>query len=323
MHRIHILAFASLLLGLMYFQNEPVYGTEYPIRTIKLIVPGGVGTEKDIVARVISEKLSKIIGQPIIIENSPGALGQIATSTLTQSKPDGYTLLLATSSGAVILPTLKRRPPFTERNFSPITLLVKEFHMLLVVRRDLSIASFSELVDYGHRHPGKLNLAYGGRTGYVNALVLKNELGVDGMLVSYRSTVDAARAILSGDVQAAFVYANDIVGNLDRIRPIACLCTDRSALMPEVPTLKEQHVDLDVSGGWAMLIAPGSTPRPIINILNGSVAVALADQDVIRRLGSIGIHLSGSDPEEASHWLAGTRQFWEAMGKKYPALIED
>jgi tripartite-type tricarboxylate transporter receptor subunit TctC len=260
----------------------------YPSRPITIVVPFGPGSGTDIGARLIGQKLSDAMGQPVTIDNKPGANGVIAADIVANAKPDGYTLIMGTNSTHGANPALVRDLRYDPvKSFEPIN-RVGIFSSVIVVNPSLPIKNMAELIAYGKKQ--ELTLATGNTSGIVMGETFARQVGIKVLRVPFKSNPDAIREVVAGRVNMMFTDVASAKGLLlaGSVRPIAMTTAQRSTVIPEVPTVAEGGVaDYDLAG-WIGLFAPAGTPKPILEKLNAEVAKALMLPDVRERLLSLG-----------------------------------
>ncbi len=269
------------------------YAQTYPDRPIRLIVPFAAGSASDIVARTISEPMSRALGQPFIIDDKPGANSTLGTTLAAKSAPDGYTLVLATNSGLAASPG-----GLTEGlAYNPVTdlkyiSLVGSIAYVLLVNNALDVGSAKELIERAKASPGKLNYASGNTGGIAYMGYIAKAYGVDMVHVPYKSTPPALVDLIGGQVQAMMA---DVASATPRIREgkvkaLGVPQKTRHPLLPDVPTFAEQGLQTppDMSGWWA-LVAPAGTPDAILERLNAEVVKVLNMPEVRKTLLNNGV----------------------------------
>jgi tripartite-type tricarboxylate transporter receptor subunit TctC len=273
----------------------------YPDRPIRLVVPFPAGGTTDIVARVVSEHVSRRLGQQMIVENRPGAGGNIAADAVAKSPPDGYTILQNTN-GQAISPAIYRSLPFdVVRDFIPVTQLVAS-QLVLVASPKLAASSVPELIALAKAKPGSLNY---GMTGVGNPLhltmeMLKTAAGVDIQAVPYKGDAAIFPALISGEVQVAVVPMATTLPHVaaGTLRALAVAGAKRSAALPDVPTVAEAGLAGFESSSWQGWFVPANTPREVVGTIQRAAKTALAAPDVLERLRITGNEAVGSTPEE-------------------------
>lgn len=273
----------------------------YPSQPIRIVVPFPAGGAVDTVARVVGQKMSESLGQPVVIENKPGAGGNLAADTVARSAPDGYTILL-TTNGHAISPSLYRSLPFdVMKDFIPVTQLIQS-PLLLVASNKLPVNSLKELVALAKQKPGVLNY---GSTGVGNPLhlsmeMLKKATGIDVAAVPYKGDAPLNTALISGEVDLAIIPVATGRANVESklIKGLAVTSEQRSKALPELPSVAEQGVPGFDAGSWQGFFVPAKTPREIVLRLHQEARKALDAPDVRERLKKFVAEPVGSSPDE-------------------------
>jgi tripartite-type tricarboxylate transporter receptor subunit TctC len=274
---------------------------QYPARTVRIIVPFPPGGGVDIVARALGEKLSPRLGQPIVIENKPGAGTTIGTDAAAKSAPDGYTLLVGPIGGQAIVHLMFPKLGFDiRRDFAPVS-RIGYGTIVLVVPRASRAQSVKELVALARESPGKLTFASSGTGALIHLTgeMFKQAAGIDMTHVPYKGTTQILPDLLDGRVDMALdslpAYLPHIKSG--RVRALAVASPQRSTLMPDLPTMAEAGVPGVVSATDYAVFAPAGTPRDIVALLNRETNAVLQMPDVRAKLAGQGIEVSGSTPE--------------------------
>ena len=290
------LAAALLLLAL----SHPALA-QYPNRAVKLVVPFPPAGATDIVGRIVAQKLGEQMGQSVVVENKPGAGGSIGSDLVAKSAPDGYTLLMATSSTHSIGPVLQKLPYDPLKDFAPIT-HVANVPNVLVVSPVLPVTSVKELIAYAKARPGQLNFASSGvgTIVHLNGELFKMLAGVDLVHVPYKGTALSIPDVANGSVAMLFDSLASVQPHIKagRVRPLAVNAQRRSALLPEVPTLAEAGMPAFDRYTWFGMFAPAGTPKEIVARVNAEVAAALKAPDLLERFAAAGAEAVGSTPEQ-------------------------
>ena len=290
------LAAALLLLAL----SHPALA-QYPNRAVKLVVPFPPAGATDIVGRIVAQKLTERLGQSVVVENKPGAGGSIGSDLVAKSAPDGYTLLMATSSTHSIGPALQKLPYDPLKDFAPIT-HVANVPNVLVVSPVLPVTSVKELIAYAKARPGQLNFASSGvgTIVHLNGELFKMLAGVDLVHVPYKGTALSIPDVANGSVAMLFDSLASVQPHIKagRVRPLAVNAQRRSALLPEVPTLAEAGMPAFDRYTWFGMFAPAGTPKEIVARVNAEVAAALKAPDLLERFAAAGAEAVGSTPEQ-------------------------
>jgi tripartite-type tricarboxylate transporter receptor subunit TctC len=297
MHR--LLAAAFLFATLAYAQP-------YPAKPIHLIVPFPPGGGNDTVARAIAQQIGPDLGQPVVIDNKPGAGGAVGAELAAKAPPDGYTLFLAGVGSHVVNPNVHAKLAYDPvKDFAPVTLIASA-PSVLVVNPAVPAHSVAELTAYARANPGKLNYASNGAgsAAQLAAAMYESMAGVKMVHVPYKGIAPAMTDLLSGEVQLMFGTVVALVPHIEagKLRPLAVTSRKRSALLPNVPTMAESGLPDYEAGSWYGIMAPAGTPREIIDRLHAAIVKALAQPDVAKRLAAEGAVVIGSTPAEfAAH----------------------
>jgi tripartite-type tricarboxylate transporter receptor subunit TctC len=274
---------------------------QYPAKPIHLIVPFPPGGGNDTVARAIAQQISPELGQPVVIDNKPGAGGSVGAELAAKSAPDGYTLFLAGVGSHVVNPNVHKLAYDPVRDFAPITLIASA-PSVLVVNPKVPAQNIAEFTAYARANPGKLNYASNGAgsAAQLAAAMYETMAGVKMVHVPYKGIAPALTDLLGGEVQLMFGTVVALVPHIQsgKLRALAVTGKKRSALLPDVPTLRESGLPEYEAGSWYGIEAPAGTPRPIIEQLNAVIVKALRQPDVAKRLATEGAEVIGSTPEE-------------------------
>ena len=273
----------------------------YPARPIRLVVPFPAGGPLDVVARAIGQKLTEAWGQPVVIDNRPGAGGNIGADLVAKSAPDGYTILEgALSTHAVNVSLYSRMPYDPVRDFAPIT-LVAVTPNVLVLNPSVPAGTVKELIAYAKANPGKLSFGSGsnGSAGHLAGELFKTEAGVDMVHVPYKGAAPAMQALLAGDTQLMFDNLANTMQQVHagKLKALAVTTEHRSALVPELPTLSEAGLPgFDVSTWWGFM-APAGTPKEIIAKWNTEVTRILSTPEMKAFFAQQGAEPAPTSPE--------------------------
>jgi tripartite-type tricarboxylate transporter receptor subunit TctC len=275
----------------------------YPTRTVRIIVPTGAGGITDILARIVAGRLAERIGQPVVVENRPGASGIVGTEAVARAAPDGYTLLMVFPSHPVN-PSLKAQLPYdTVRDFAPIT-TITTVSLVILVPPNLPARTVPELIALARRERLTFASVGSGSLGHLGAELFRSMAGIELTHVPYRSAPAAQTALLRGDVSTFFDPPITAVPHVreGRLRAIAVSTRERSRLLPHVPTVHESGLPGYEVMGWNGLLAPAGTPQPVVQRLNDEVRAILAEPEVLRQLAD-----QGADPAPATPEAFGQR----------------
>jgi tripartite-type tricarboxylate transporter receptor subunit TctC len=272
-----------------YGQNAPSPAPDWPARPVRLLVPFGPGSTPDIVARVIAERLHERLGQPVVVEDKPGASGNIGTDAVAKAEPDGYTLGISIAGPLAVNALLFGKLPYDPaKDFAYVTLVATQ-PSALAVNAKLGVGTVAELVDLLKRNPGRYNFGSIGN-GSVSHLAMEAialASGTQIVHVPYTSSPQAVTALIRGDVDVVCLPAAAVAPQLGAggIRVLAVATAARSALLPGVPTLKESGVDVEVDT-WNGLIAPAGTPDALVARIAREVAAVMTAPDIREKLAA-------------------------------------
>jgi tripartite-type tricarboxylate transporter receptor subunit TctC len=313
------IARAAIVLGgiAMVLACAPITArAAFPDRPIRIVVPFAPGGGTDIVTRKLGEPMASDLGQPVVIENKPGAGTIIGTNAVATSPPDGYALLMATFAHAVN-PSLNAKLPYdTFRAFDPVALVARSFN-IVVVNPKTAISSVHDLIDYAKRNPGKLNFgSYGiGTSAHLAGELFKSLAGVDLTHVPYKGAAPAITDLLGGQIQIMFTTVASAAAYVQsgQLRALAVTSSARSAAFPDVPTVAESGIPGYVAESWYGLYAPAGTPADVIARLNGSVARA-AQTPAFRTLEEIeGLTLAVGPPADLDRYVRAEAARWQNL----------
>jgi tripartite-type tricarboxylate transporter receptor subunit TctC len=291
---------------------------DYPEKPIRLILPFPAGGTVDLVARLVTAKMAEDLGRPFVIENKAGAGGVIATDATAKAAPDGYTLLLTTPNHTINAALNPKLPYDAEKDLVPIA-LVAEVPELLVSHPAAPFQSFSGFVDYAKKNPGKLNYASAGNgtLPHVTMELLLRRSGIAVAHIPYRGAAPAMTDLLAGQVQLkmdTYATAHQHVAQ-GRLRALGFASRERSALMPEVPTIAEMGLPGYEGILWIGLMAPAATPKPVIDKLATAVKRAVAAPELAERLKRDGVEPVGGTPEAFAALIAGEIVQWRNLAQ--------
>lgn len=285
----------------------------FPNRPIRMVVPYPPGGGNDLLARAIKAPLEMRWGQPVVIENRPGANGTVATEAVAKSPPDGYTLLMGSTATHAINPALYRRIGYDPvRDFAPVA-LVGSTPLILTAHPSVPATTVAELVALAKARPGELSFASvgNGSVGHLAGQMFQSAAGIEMLHVPYRGIAQASTELLAGLVKTAFSNVVNVLPFIreGKLRPIAVTTATRSAVLPEVPTIAEALPGFDVALWWGAF-APLRTPAPIVARLNGAIAQVLRDPELQARWAADAITLTPGTPEAFAQVLAADIPRW-------------
>ena len=279
----------------------------FPSKPIRMVVAFPPGGSTDLAARALGEKLAAALGQPVVVENKPGASGNIGAEFVAKSTPDGHTLLMAATSFATAPAFFQKLSWDPVKDFAPVS-MVATVPIIVVVHPSVPASSTRELIAYSKANPGKLNLASPGAATLtrLSGEMFKQAAGVDWVTVHYKGGPPAVADLLGGQSHVMFANISDVISQVRaaRLRAIAVTTAKRSAVAPELPTLAESGLPGFDASTWQAVFAPAGTPREAVQRLNAEIGKAMAVQEMKDRFLVFGTDAVTGTPEELGRFLA-------------------
>jgi tripartite-type tricarboxylate transporter receptor subunit TctC len=317
---------AALLFAALLAFGAPAFAADYPSRPITLVVAFTPGGPSDVLARIVGKKMGDLLGQTFVIENRPGAGGNIAADSVAHANADGYTLLMGNNSILATNEALYKKITYSpQKDFVPITLIGTQAN-ILVVNNDVPAHSLKELIALAKAQPGKLNFA---SSGYGAAAHLAGELfkamaQVDIVHVPYKGAAPALQDVIGGQDQMMFATAASVVGQINgqQVRALAVTTLKRTAVLPDLPTMDEAGLKGFDASTWHGLVAPTGTPPQVVTALHDAAIKALADPDVKASLGKLGVDIVGDTPQEFDAYIKAEIPKWTAIVKASGATLD-
>ena len=297
----------------------------FPSKPIRFVVPFSAGGTTSILARALGERLGPVIGQPIVIENKPGAGGNIGIQVVANSKADGYTMLMG-PIGLAINPSLYANPGYdVAKDLAPVT-LYGGVPNVLNVNPDLPVKTVAELIDYAKANPGKLSYASNGNgtSSHLAAEMLKTTAGIDMLHIPYKGGAPAMKDLIGGQVQLHFDQMPAVKPQIEagRVRALGVSSAKRSSAAPDIPSLSENGLpgfDMTV---WFGVMVPAGTPEPIIDKLNASIRKVLSDEEFRAWLVERGVETMDGTPAEFGSFLKTESERWSKVIKQADVRID-
>ena len=304
----------------------PVWAQEYPTKPVKLIIPFPTAGTVDPVTRMLAEALGRSLGHNVVIENKPGANGNIGTLEAVRSTPDGYTLVASSSGTLATNPALYKSMPFDpKKDLLPVALYASVPN-ILVVHPSLPVTTLGEFTSYAKNHPGKLNF---GSSGNGSSMHLAGELyrkmsATDMTHVPYAQVGQATTDLIAGQLQLMFQLVPGIAQHArsGAVRPIAVLAPKRLSGLPNVPTSAEAGMPGLESSAWFGILTPVGTPRAIVMKLNREINTALKDAALLKRYADLGVEALGGSPEDFAKYLDDESRKWSEVVRFSGAKID-
>jgi tripartite-type tricarboxylate transporter receptor subunit TctC len=287
-----------------------------PVHFVVGFTPGG---PSDILARALGARLADALGQAVVVENRPGAGGNIAAEAVAKSAPDGNTWLLGNNSILATNQSLYARPGYDPvRDFAPVALVAVQPN-ILVVHPSVPASSVKELIAYARQNPGRLNYASSGAgaAAHLAAELFKAMTGVAMVHVPYKGAQPALTDVIAGQCQLMFATSASVVPHIrsGRLRALAVTTAQRSPGMPELPTIAEAGVPGFEAITWHGVVVPAQTPAPIVGRLNRAINSVLAQKDFVERLGALGAEVAGGTPQDFAAYIAREIPKWTKVVK--------
>ena len=299
---------------------------KYPSKPITIVVPFSAGGTTDILARIVGVKLGETLGETVIIDNRPGAGGNIGAALVAKAKPDGYTLLMGTVGTHAINQTLYPKLSFDPiKDFAPLT-RVANLPNLLVVHPSVPVKNVQELIAYAKANPGKLNFGSSGNGSsiHLSGELFKNMTGIDMQHVPYKGSAPAVTDLLGGQISMMFDNMPSAIQHVKsgKLRPLAVTTTKRSPALPNVPTIAESGVKGYEATSWFGLLAPAGTPPALVNRLNAELVKILAMPDVKKQMAEQGAETYSETPAAFSAFIKSETAKWAKVVKASGAVVD-
>ena len=310
--RVALAAICLSYSGFVYAADE----AKYPNRPIRIVVGFTPGGGNDIIARIVGQKLSESLGQPVIIENKPGAGAIIATEYVARSAADGYTLLVGASGAMVINPAVYEKLSYdTMRDFIPVSEL-GSFPLILIVDARSPFKSLADLVAYAKANPDKANYSSSSAAFQLATELFKQKTGVPMQMIPYKGANDSVTAVISGEVTATIADAGPVTSQVNggMARALAIAAPKRMDSLPDVPTMKEAGADVEAVL-WSGIFVPAATPPDIVRKLEAEFVRIARLPDVISRLKLLNIESVGNSSQEFSRIIAADLERWKAVAR--------
>ena len=311
--------------GVLALGTVPGTAAAWPERTIRLVVAFPPGGSTDLAARIVAEKLSGVLGQQVIVDNKPGASGNIGAEFVARAAPDGHTLLMAATSLATspaFYPALNWSPT---KDFAPVS-LVATVPIILVVTPSLPVQNTKQLIEYAKQNPNKLNMASPGAATLtrLSGEMFKLKAGIEWTTVHYKGGPPAVQDLLGGQTQLMFANASDVMPHVrsGKLRALAVTTAKRSDIVPELPTVDESGLSgFDVST-WQAVLAPAGTPQAVIDRLNAEIVKIVGTAEVKQKFLLLGTDAASSTADQLGRFIASEVTAIDKIVKQVGAKIE-
>ncbi len=318
---LQVLAF--LVTGVMVSsqaQTQPnASGANFPTKPIKIVVPFGAGGVADLTARIIAQKMSEGLGQPVVVDNRPGAGGVVAADVVAKSEPDGHTLFLI-SNGTAVSATLMRSLPFDPVNDFVNVGLLATFDIAILSATDSKFNTLSDVIQYSKNKPGALNIGSIniGSTQNLTAELFKSSTSMDAQVVPFNGTPALMTALKGNQVDVAVEILGPVIPQIKakNFKVLALTGEQRNSSLPEVPTAKELGYKNLIASSWNGLAAPAKTPKAVVERLNKEINAALRDPQTEKKFQELNITPKLSTPAQAQEWYLSEIKIWGRVIEK-------
>lgn len=301
------------------------HADDYPSKPIRIIVPYPGGQASDTVTRLVGDRLGKALGQPVVVDNRPGAGGNIGTDLGAKSPPDGYTLTVATAALPISKHVYRKLPFDPAKDFVPITLMTIT-PLVLVTRTNLPVKDVAGLVALAKKEPGKITFASSGpgTSHQLSGELFKSLAGIDMLHVPYKGSPPAHVDLMGGSVDIMFDNIVPVAPHIKngKLQALAVTTRTRAAALPDVPTMAEAGYPGFEATAWFGLLAPAGTPQPVVDRLNKEVVAILKSPDIRERLLGLGATVVADKPEEFGRFMADEINKWGPVVKRANIELE-
>lgn len=316
----------ALVTAISLLIAAPSWAQKYPDKPIRMVVPYVAGGNLDVIARLFAQSLSEELGQPVVVDNRPGANGNTGMEQVVRTPANGYTIALVSAGTMAINPSLYRSMAFDpEKDLAPVS-LVASGPLVLQINNSLPIQNFQELIAYAKANPGKLNFGSGGNgtLAHLSFEMLRQRTGIDIVHVPYKGTSIAVNDLIAGHIQAMFDTLSTAAPMISegKVRGIAVTSAKRSEAIPNLPTVSEAGVRDYSADAWSGLVVPAGTPRDIIMRLQTAIAKIGARDVIQKRLAVVGSESVGSTPEQFAITIRAERVRWAEIVKVSGARLD-
>ena len=310
----------------VFFTAALATAANYPERPVTIVVGFPPGGASDILARILTDKLGSVLGQPFVVDNRPGAGGNVAAAVVAHARPDGYTLLLGNNAILATNVSLYSKIDFDPvGDFAPISLVGTQANVL-VVNNNVPAHTLAEVIALARANPGKLNFASSGYglAAHLAGELFKAEAHIDIVHVPYKGSAPALQDVIAGNDQMMFATTSGVMGFLanNQVRPIAVTTLKRTAVLPDIPTMDEAGLPGFEATTWHGLVAPAGTPKSVIEALHRALAETLKDAGVRQKLAALGVDVAPDTPEEFAAYIKAEIPKWAAVIKASGAKVE-
>jgi len=312
--RLHLLLKLAAAFCAALLCTAVAFAQGYPNKPIRIIAPFPPGGSADLTARIVADHLTKTLGQPVVVENVPGAGGLIAAERIAKAAPDGYTLIVGSTGIMSVNASLLVKLPYDiVRDFTPVSIVIR-VPSYLVVHPKVPVSSVRELIEYARRNPDKLTYASAGNgtSQHTNPELFKSMAGVSIRPIPYRGSAACTNALVAGEVDMMIELGPTIIPQIKagRVKVLGASTANRTRAMPEVPTISEAGLAGFDAFTWFAIAGPGGMPRDIVTRLHAEIVNAVAPPEVRARLEAVGAEVVANTPEEFTEFQAKEIAKW-------------
>ncbi|CAG1010033.1 hypothetical protein BURK1_03734 [Burkholderiales bacterium] len=308
---------AALLAG-------PAPAQTWPDKPVRILVPAPAGSSLDVLARAIGEKLKDKFGQPVIVENRPGAGGTLATGEVVRAPADGSVMLLGFNGPLATGPLIQKTTYDVNRDLAPVIITSSQPNVL-AVNASLPVKSVPELVAWAKANPGKLNFASvgNGSSSHLNAELLKSMAGIDAVHVPFNGSPPAVLSTVQGETQMIFAVMQPLQAQVQagKLRALAVTTPKRFPLLPDLPAIAETYPGFEALA-WNGLVVPSATPAAVVQKINAEVGAILRDPEIVKKMNAFGFDLVGGTPADFGALMKGEAERWTPIVKKLGIKVD-
>ncbi|MCW5652575.1 tripartite tricarboxylate transporter substrate binding protein [Hydrogenophaga sp.] len=307
---------AAISIGAVLAGPAQAQQAVFPSKGLRIVVPFAAGGVGDLTARIVAARLGERLGQPVVIENRPGAGGVVAAESVARAEPDGHSLFLMSNGTAVTASLFKSLPFDTVKDFTPVSTL-GFFDIAVVAHPEAPFKTFAELLAYAKANPGRLNIGSIniGSTQHLAAELFKSSADIDGQIVPFNGTPNLIGALRGRQVDVGVEILAPVLAQIrgGALKALAVASEKRSTVLPDVPTAAEAGVGGFLASSWNALAVPAKTPRAVVDRLQREIAASVADAEVQKKLRELNIDPRSSTPEQTQALLVGDIQRWSRV----------
>lgn len=298
----------------LFLTYVPAAAQTYPSKPIRFVVPFGPGSATDVLARIAAQDMQQSLGQPVVITNKAGADGAIGTIEVQRSAPDGYTFLFGSNSPLVVVPNIRKEPPYdTLKDFTPVT-FVGENTFFFAVHPSVPAKSLAEFIAHAKANPKTLNYASGNTFSIVSTAMFAKSVGIEMEHIPYKSEPDAIVDLISGRIQFMSATVTTLLPHVKdgKLRALVTTLPERSPLLPDVPSIVEAGQPKFPIGPWGAVVGPAGVPPEIVARINKELVATLSKPNIKEEMGKHGFVAKPGTPEQLTAYLKDQLAIWKS-----------